>query len=97
MTISATTSNAAGISTSIPRDDSSDAASERRRGDPASPATAFETSACAITGPLSCPLRQLSDGFFQQRPRFVAVFALPFVIEPGRTQFFAERREIRLV
>jgi hypothetical protein len=45
MTISATTKIAAGISTSIPRKDSSDPASERRRGDIASPAAACETSA----------------------------------------------------
>ena len=39
MTISATTRSAAGISTSIPSADSSDAARERRRGDIASPAS----------------------------------------------------------
>lgn len=43
------------------------------------------------------PLRQLADGFLQQRPRLLAVFSFPFGIEPGGTQFFAEWRRIRLV
>src|SRR5258708_20639830 len=46
---------------------------------------------------LGDPLRQLADGFFQQRPRLVAVFSLPLGIESGRTQFFPEWRDIRLV
>src|SRR5260370_37313028 len=43
------------------------------------------------------PLRQLADGFLQQGPRLLAVFSLPFGIEPGGTQFFAEWWRIRLV
>src|SRR6476661_551959 len=101
MTISATTRSAAGISTSIPSEVSREAASERRRGDIASPATACEIPASAMTVLcqllLGDPLRQLADGFLQQCPRLVAVFALPLGIEPGRAQFFAEWGGIRLV
>jgi len=43
------------------------------------------------------PLRQLADRLLQQRPGRVAVFALPFRIEPGGAQFVAERPDIRLV
>src|SRR5712671_2997981 len=50
-----------------------------------------------MTAPKGYALRQLADGFFEQRPGLVAIFALPFRIEPGGTKLFTERRDIRLV
>ena len=38
-------------------------------------------------------LRQFADGFFQQRPGLLAVFAFPFGVEAGGAQLFPERRD----
>src|ERR1700722_7296421 len=96
--ISATTSNAAGTSTSLPTTASTVTASERRRGD-----TAPSVSACVVSALIIIPRLdangsgQLADGFLQYPPGLVAVFSLPFGEETGRAQFIAEWRQIRLV
>src|SRR3954453_18319733 len=42
-------------------------------------------------------LRQLADRLFQQFPGLLAILALPFRIEPGGAELFAERRHGRLI
>ena len=42
-------------------------------------------------------LCQLADGLLKDRPRLVAVLALPLGVEPGLAQLVAERRRIGLV
>ena len=41
--------------------------------------------------PLSRLLRQFADRFLQYRPRLVAVFSLPFGIEPGRAELSSRK------
>src|SRR5215475_12841042 len=96
MTISATTRNAAGISTMVPRMCSMVPSSVWGRGGSliTSP-VASETSTCAMTGPYA--LRQLADGLLEQRPCLVAIFTFPLGIETGGAQLVAERRRIGLI
>src|SRR4051812_46351866 len=95
MTISAVTSSAAGISTSMPSAFST-FASVWRRGEPAASAAGIR-SACAMTAPPRLTLTQLADGLFEQIPGLIAVFAFPLSVEAGRAQLFAERSYRRLV
>src|SRR6185312_6975924 len=99
VTTSATTSKAAGISTSLPTKSSSAITGERRRGDiTTSPAVACVASAFAIFVSLRpAALRQFADRLLQDRPRLLAVFSLPFGIKAGGAQLVAEWRQIRLI
>src|SRR5438270_8069993 len=50
-----------------------------------------------MTAAQTCLLRQLADGFLQQLPRLIAVFAFPLGIETGGTKLVTEWRNRRLV
>src|SRR3974377_821530 len=97
MTISATTSRAAGISTISPSRCSREVAREGRRGGlrVTSPTVISVISTRAMTAAFSS--RQLAGRLLQELPRLLAVFAFPFRVEARGLELIAERRRRRLI